>query len=93
MTTVIETITASADRVEHRLTTHRCPVCGEHKPSDQFPPAPSRVSGRNGYCRDCHRDTVRAYRQTDAGKEANRRSSRESKARKRRTTGTSLESA
>lgn len=69
----VATITAAADRVESRLsaTGRRCPKCGETKPLSDFPLHRARAGGRYAYCRACHRESVREYRRTEAGRRAN----------------------
>lgn len=86
----ITMITQAADSLAQRLArVRRCPKCATTKPITAFTPTPSHPSGVHGYCRDCHREVVRAYRATDIGREANRRSSRESHARARAKSRTS----
>lgn len=48
----------------------RCSTCHAAKPVAEFSPAPSLKGGLSHRCRDCHRERMRVYRATAAGRAA-----------------------
>lgn len=57
----------------------KCPRCGETKPTDAFHQWPSRHDGLSVYCDNCLRLRRRAFRQTEKGREAIKRWTRNPK--------------
>lgn len=47
----------------------RCPQCGLDKPPDDFPRHRGNKTGRHNYCKPCHNERTKAYKQRKHGSE------------------------
>ena len=61
----------------------QCSQCREAKLLECFSPAPSVKGGVNHRCRDCHRERMREYRATAAGRAASEAADRRHYARRK----------